>query len=708
MSEADNIGSPLVSGDDPITREQDDLLNRTPLAAAIAEEIAGMNAENGGVLAITGKWGTGKTSLINLIANKLEQNEAIRTIRFNPWFFSGTDQLMEFFFTELASQLQETERKSKRFRKKSVSMADAFTRYSAALSPLKFIPFAGTALGAAQGISSGVSQAFGQRASVHEQRTEIIESLSKLTGRIVVLIDDIDRLSQREIRDLLRLVRLNGSFPRIIYVLCFDRAVVETALDGEGIDGAAYLEKIVRTSVEVPPATDESIADLLIRGVTECLRDIPVGPLDESRWADVFWQVVRPLFTTLREIKRFLSSLSLTARSVGEEVGIVDLVALEAIRVQHPRAYDAIFQNVPLLTEVQSSFGRDDGARERNTPALQSIIDLFPASVGKSAIRLLFPAAQLYTENVWHGKDSQQAWKRDRRVAHAQILRYYRHLELPEGTAPSVQVQMVAHAIDSEEGLRDALSRVPDEHLEDVLDRLLAHLVSVPSEAIQSTVTVLLEVFPRLRVESKGFFDPGADYAVLRPVLKLMEQVEDEEDADRIARGVFDAGNSFYARLRFIELVGARENSQTRIISPELEVELRERLRSAITSAPATALESERDLLRTIVRVFSQEENNSGLPLIETAESPRVTAQLLSSGLTTTRRQTVGSVQVHREDRLAWDTLLLVYGSESRFRGAVAQMQPLINAGEIELHDRLFRALKLFDKYSSGWRPEDF
>ncbi|MFF0049450.1 P-loop NTPase fold protein [Streptomyces sp. NPDC005498] len=707
MTEADSNGSPLVSGDDPITREQDDLLNRRSLAAAVAEEIVGMNADNGGVLAITGRWGTGKTSLVNLISNKLEPNETVRTIRFNPWFFAGTDQLMGFFFTELASQLQDTEKKSKRFRRRSVSIAENFTRYSAALSPLKFVPFAGTALGAAQGISSGVSQAFGQQASVYEQRAEIIDSLNKFNGRIVVLIDDIDRLSQGEIRDLLRLVRLNGSFPRIIYVLCFDRAVVEAALDDEGIDGSAYLEKIVRTSVEVPPATDESIADLLIRGITECLRDIPAGPLDESRWADVFWQVVRPLFSTLREIKRFLSSLSLTARSVGGEVGIVDLVALEAIRVQRPRAYDLISQNVSVLTEIQSSFGRDDGARARHTPTVQSIIELFPDNVGASAIRLIFPAAQLYTENVWHGKESEQTWKRDRRVAHAQILRYYFHRELPEGTAPSAQVEMVAHAIGDEDSLRAALSRIPDELLEDTLDRLLAHLASVPSEAIQSTVIVLLEMFPRLRVEPQGFFDPGADYTVLRPVLRLMEQVEGQEKADLIARDVYDATSSFYARHRFIELVGERASSQSQIISPELELELRRRLRSEFSSAPASALEHERELLRTVVQVLPREGNENGFPLIEAAESPHVAAQLLSTGLTTARRQTMGSVQVHREDRLAWDTLLLVFGNEDIFRSAVTQMQASIAAGEIEVDDRLSRALALFEKYSSGWRPED-
>lgn len=68
----------------------------------------------------------------------------------------------------------------------------------------------------------------------------------------------------------------------------------------------------------------------------------------------------------------------------------------------------------------------------------------------------------------------------------------------------------------------------------------------------------------------------------------------------------------------------------------------------------------------------------------------------------------MGSVQVRREDRLAWDTLLLVFGNEEKFRSSISQMQDSIAAGEMEIDDRLSRALVLFEKYSSGWRPESF
>jgi predicted KAP-like P-loop ATPase len=89
--------SALFAGDDPILNSSDDLLNRSRLAIAIADEVQEINAERGAVVAITGKWGTGKTSLLNLTANILQEQESIQIIEFNPWFFSGTDQLIRFF-----------------------------------------------------------------------------------------------------------------------------------------------------------------------------------------------------------------------------------------------------------------------------------------------------------------------------------------------------------------------------------------------------------------------------------------------------------------------------------------------------------------------------------------------------------------------------------------------------------------------------------
>ncbi|MFJ5797421.1 KAP family P-loop NTPase fold protein [Streptomyces decoyicus] len=695
--------SALFSGDDPILNAEDDLLNRSRLATAIADEVQAMNAKRGAVVAITGKWGTGKTSLLNLIANILREQEAVQVVEFNPWFFSGTDHLIRFFFDEMARQLSSERSRKRRLKDATASIAEKFNKYSASLSPLKFIPGAGSILEAAQKTSEGVSQALST--SIHEQRIEISDALSQLDGRIIVLIDDIDRLTRQEIRDLFRLVRLNGSFPNVVYLLSFDRKVVESALGEEGLDGAAYLEKIVKTSVEVPPAADEALASVLRTGMLEVLADITTLGPSEDRLPDVFWQVVRPLFGTVRDVKRFLSSLTLTVRSAADEVSLTDLIALESIRVMRPVAHDLIAQNVSALTTVHGwqADRRSQGALAADAERISAIQSELPDDVGRALIRYIFPAAQLHTENLWHGNDSLQAWRRDGRVAHPTILKYYLHRELPSGTASSSQIDSIIYAAGDERDFESALAAIPDCLLEDVLDRFLAHVDGVDSSRIPEVAIGLLKLFPRFSEESAGMFDFGRDYTVLRPVRKLMQRVA-PDNADLVARTICEATQSPYARLRFLSLVGKQTESEDRIISPESEEVLRAELRESLESAPADTLSSERELLRTVVQAIDCDAE-SGEPAIEAATTPAVTARLLETGLSTSRSNTLGSVVVNSEDRLAWDALLSVFGGEAQLSVAVEQLKEHIVGQEVS--PRLQRAIAAFELYETGWRPRD-
>ena len=69
--------------------------------------------------------------------------------------------------------------------------------------------------------------------SLYKQRLELEKALRKLERPIVIVVDDIDRLQEAEIRDIVRLVRLVGDFPNLVYLLAFDRVRVAKVL-GDG------------------------------------------------------------------------------------------------------------------------------------------------------------------------------------------------------------------------------------------------------------------------------------------------------------------------------------------------------------------------------------------------------------------------------------------------------------------------------------------
>ena len=256
-----------------------------------------------------------------MVKEQLEGDHARTVLMFNPWMFAGQSQLINAFFEQVAGQLRLKG-------KAEQALADRLIGYGQALSPLLFVPVAGAWLGRAGAVANaigGARSAGKQPDPVEKQRKAIEAALSKLTEPIFVFIDDIDRLTAREIRDMLGLVRLTAHFPKIIYLLAFDRAKVERALDQDGLEGGRnYLDKIVELSFDLPATSPQALGNLLIEGIDQAISGIQTGPFNSGRWQDVAARVLGPLLTTPRDINRYhLAALPASLRMIGEAALIV-------------------------------------------------------------------------------------------------------------------------------------------------------------------------------------------------------------------------------------------------------------------------------------------------------------------------------------------------------------------------------------------------
>lgn len=100
--------------DQPITKPSDDKLGRAQSAQNLADYIMQLDASNGIVVGISGPWGSGKTSFVNLMRARFKET-ACPFIDFNPWMFSNSDPLVSLFLTQLAGELKLKDRK--RFKK---------------------------------------------------------------------------------------------------------------------------------------------------------------------------------------------------------------------------------------------------------------------------------------------------------------------------------------------------------------------------------------------------------------------------------------------------------------------------------------------------------------------------------------------------------------------------------------------------------------
>ena len=90
-----------------------------------------------------------------------------------------------------------------------------------------------------------------------------------------MIIDDIDRLTNTQIRDIFQLVKQVGNFPNIIYVLSMDREVVCRALESvHDIDGAEYLEKIVQIPFEIPALLKPRLREIFLTNLENTVKTI--------------------------------------------------------------------------------------------------------------------------------------------------------------------------------------------------------------------------------------------------------------------------------------------------------------------------------------------------------------------------------------------------------------------------------------------------
>jgi hypothetical protein len=650
-------------------------------------------------MGVLGPWGSGKTSLINLVREKLAAEPAVPVIDFNPWMFSGAEQLLESFFREIAAQLQV---KDKKFKK----IADSLGTYSALLAPLAPIPVIGAWAERTKGAGEALQRfADARQESVHERRHKLETLLAKLDTPIVVVIDDIDRLSTAEIREIFKLVRLTASFPNIIYVLAFDRGRVEAALQEDRLSGRDYLEKIIQSAVDIPKVPDQLLITTFGTLVQESIDSTGAATrFDDTRWPDVLAEVVWPLIDSMRDVRRYASSIDAAVRELQDEVELVDLLALEAIRVFMPDTFAAIYELAPLLTSVRSGFGMQDDptGKGRMEAFLEVAAHDGYREVGRALIERVFPGGVRHIGGTSYMSDFAQTWLRQRRVANVEILRRYLERISGEGMTSFLRAEQLFSVLGDRERLEAAISDIKSEDLEDSIAALEIYQDAYPVEAVLPAIIVLLNVMPRIPDRERGMwaFVDGR-MVVDRVVLRMLRRLPNPEEVQRVVDQAMPELTSFSAKYELVTLVGYQKGAGQKMIDAGRASELETNLGTEIANASAETLAQEVELLRLLYAA-----RKFGAPItamVTEVEEPALTASILKSALTESRSQPMGSRAIRREARLQWQVLIELYGSEEALQTARERVRVLAIDDSV-----LGGALGLADRYLSGWRPRQF
>lgn len=343
----------LIAGDRPLDEDGVDLLGFTPLANRLAAAIIDGTTTEGLVIGIQGKWGSGKSSLISLTMKAMRDqspHNAPSVLVFRPWIVGNRDALLTTLFTELADTIAKVKLEAGDAGPTTLRSIDATVEklrtYGKRLGSLTPIAQLAEAVGVPYaGFLSKILKAAGKSSKaagpkpLAELRKSLNRSIRELPCKIVVFVDDLDRLEPSEIAEMLRLVRSVADFENITYVLCYDEAVVAKAVQDtmKIVNGRAFLEKLVQVAVRIPEPEPFLLRRLLVSGLSEFANTNTDG---EARRLNLVIDGVGHRVDTMRSVKRVLDAVRFAWPALDGRVDLADYVWLQITRATMPEVFN--------------------------------------------------------------------------------------------------------------------------------------------------------------------------------------------------------------------------------------------------------------------------------------------------------------------------------------------------------------------------------
>lgn len=319
--------------DTPIKKADKDLFNMGNLVNRIVNYIAFTDVSEAAFsMGIIGEWGDGKSSLMNLVEEKIkEEHEDFIIVHFNPRSSKKADYIQEDFLESLKLSLSP----------KHSGIDRTIDRYAVALDAIPGIPTI---------VSKGLDLLQFKTEKKREiKRGELLKAIKDINCRIVVLIDDLDRLTGEELIEVLKVLDANGAFPNMVFLTSFDKDYVNTVLRNYlslGNQPRPFTDKYFTVEIRVPLHPSFRLMDYLVKLLTDASKSRFIkktaGEVEEM--TRKLTNYIIPRLRTIRDIKRFANQFLYDYAEVQRDVSYRDYLLLELIKYSHPYDYESLYR----------------------------------------------------------------------------------------------------------------------------------------------------------------------------------------------------------------------------------------------------------------------------------------------------------------------------------------------------------------------------
>lgn len=552
------------------------MLGRARFSESLGKALLEWKNEDGIVVGLYGKWGSGKSSVINLAIEHIENETKKKKykkkdkpiiIRFNPWNFTEQNQLITIFFTELAKDIKYYDAGADAKR-----VGQQLVTYSKFFSVLSLVPGLDPYAKVVGNVFKQVgvtTKEWGElkTKNLEQFKEDLDKTIKKLGRKIIIVIDDIDRLNEKEIKQVFQLVKQNANFPNTIYLLSLDQDKALKQINEKD----EFLEKIIQVNFHIPAVEDGRLQKILFEELDKILKPFPDELWDIDRWRSIYHDAYKSLFTSVRNVKRYINSLQFNISINADEVNPLDFFVIEAIRVFFPTFYEAMASNKELF--VGLFFMDNDRDRESRKQRFEKLFELVvdekQQGVVKSLIFELFPqVAAVYRNQT---EREQENWFKEKRICSEKRFGNYFYLNLSEGEIAQGEMDTIIQASGNTEKLTEILDGLlKDGRIRRSLERLPEFVDTIPNENVENFVLAFYNMGDRIPRQRSGDLDFGVEMELVRLAYHLIKKLPPEERY-AVTANIFNKSLSVESPTQFISIERADQEKQKEevLLTPE-------------------------------------------------------------------------------------------------------------------------------------------
>lgn len=322
-----------LQSDSSLIDIKDDLFDFKRYVESLAEKLNIVPTDNNAfAISIHGEWGTGKTTFLSFLKQTLPDEKFIK-VEIRPWDSKDSTKIIEDGLKKIFNSL----------RPNNPSLAKEIEKYYNKIKDINDSFINNTVL--------NLFSFLNEKNTPEDLKEDINNHLKSIDKKVVVFIDDLDRLDKKEIVEVLKLIRNTGSFSNTIYVVAFDRAYITSALkEINDYNPDKYLEKIFQLETTIPLYSKDILFKELNTQIEKYFPSVKEKDF-AVKYAGDFENSLMEWLDNMRTVKRLMNNMLFYFGPLEREANYDEFIKLELLRIKHPNIYDQLFHQIENFTK---------------------------------------------------------------------------------------------------------------------------------------------------------------------------------------------------------------------------------------------------------------------------------------------------------------------------------------------------------------------